>query len=1340
MDHKKVLHELIQLWKDNKVFEKSIEQRPEELEIITYDGPPFASGTPHYGHGLVSIMKDALARYKTMQWYRVERKWWRDCHGLPVEKFVEKQLGIDGKKDIENKLGVEKFVEACRATVNNVNDEWRIFVDMVGRWADMDNAYFTMDLDFMESVMWVFSKMYKQNLVYKGFAIQWYCPSCATALSNSEINDGYKDRQDPAITVKFQVVNSGNPSVWQTCDGNTCYVQWVIKDENGRMLSLFNKKHNSRQFPGGKIEKWEKAEIALAREIEEELAVKATVGKHIGDKKVIMDGEACCIHLYEASITGEPVIQEKNKHAYIDYVELVEAENTRWYGYKVLHAVMTDDGDVMRFKDLLAYQQIQKHTLWDLPMHILAWTTTPWTLPSNMFLAVGNEIDYVQIFDLQTQEYYILAEALLSSYYKEAEQYVVLYKIQWKDLVGLQYKPLYDFYHQSDTITQEYKDKVHRVLAGSFVSTESGTGIVHIAPAFGQDDFEVVAQEFPRQDAKDWLFMPIDDYAEFTDAVAPWKGVRVYEANKDIIQDLKNRQLVVTNKTYDHSYPHCRRCDTPLIYRAMNSWFIKEQSIAQNTIPALNNITFVPETVRNRFRDVLKSAPDWNISRNRYRWAPIPVWESQDEKKNHIVVDNLETLFQYTKSGSSNITKNIFVRHGHAEHNIENRHETYGRSHLTQKGEKQASGIVKNIKKSLNAAQDFVIIVSPLRRTWQTMHPFMQDLFDVKTMKNLEKAYDECEALYRDLWDSGNLVKHVHSNKEKNFFHLGENVYVDFRITEPLLPELEWEVDTLVKEWTDQKFSPSGESMIDVYNRLHQFLCETNSLFQTQSVIIASHEDPIMLMIKAHRNFDFVKQHKRYLPSNASVWTHYWDNSRNCEVDLHKPYVDNYWFTLKDRTYKRISEVLDCWFESWSMPYGQVHYLGSKSDNKLLYPADFIIEWLDQTRGWFRTLHVLGQWLMEENAFNNVIINGLILASDGKKMSKKLKNYPDPQELFYKYGSDAFRMFVLSSPAVRAEPVRMWESHIEQTYKDFTAPLLNAYNFYSTYAAIDNFVAHTTRVYALADTTIPSEISTTDYLRMDLDVVVDCSETADTSWCTQVQMLYKTLANKKIIISHNCNLGDPTQRYESLLQEHAGKNVLIIAKQKTLESLRHNYYGMPFIANADVGVVPLPTYRITRDMDRWILAELHDTAADVESAMESYMLDAAANACLDFIEKLTNRYIRRSRRTFWASGMDADKLSAYNTIAYVLDYYVKLISPFAPFVSEHLWQDMHKKQEWFSSVHLQYMPVSCKYYVDQNLLQEIDLVRKIISLGLSLRSKHSIKIKQPLQRMDIALE
>lgn len=235
-------------------------------------------------------------------------------------------------------------------------------------------------------------------------------------------------------------------------------------------------------------------------------------------------------------------------------------------------------------------------------------------------------------------------------------------------------------------------------------------------------------------------------------------------------------------------------------------------------------------------------------------------------------------------------------------------------------------------------------------------------------------------------------------------------------------------------------------------------------------------------------------------------------------------------------------------------------------------------------------------------------------------------------------------------------------------------------------------------------------------------------------------MLYKTLVNKKIVISHNCPIGDPIQRYEALLQEHAGKNILIIAKHPTIESLRQHYYGVAFVANADISIIPLPSYRITRDMDRWILAELHDTAEDVESAMESYALDGAANACLDFIEKLTNRYIRRSRRTFWASGMDADKLSAYNTIAYVLDYFVKLIAPFAPFVSEHLWQDMHKKHEGFSSVHLQHMPLSSKHYVDQNLLQEIDLVRKIISLGLALRSKHSIKIKQPLQRMDIALE
>lgn len=236
-----------------------------------------------------------------------------------------------------------------------------------------------------------------------------------------------------------------------------------------------------------------------------------------------------------------------------------------------------------------------------------------------MFLAVGRDITYVQIFDLVSQQYYILAEDLLSSYYKNTSDYIIIYRSLGADLLDIQYTPLFDFYAHDASVDQSYKSKVYRVLSGSFVSTDSGTGIVHIAPAFGQDDFEVVAEQFPREDAKNWLFMPINEYGEFTDTVPNRKGVRVYEANKDIIQNLKDRHLLVANKSYNHSYPHCWRCDTPLIYKAMDSWFIKEQHIAQDTIPAIDDIKFIPETVKNRFRDVLKSAPDWNISRNRYR-------------------------------------------------------------------------------------------------------------------------------------------------------------------------------------------------------------------------------------------------------------------------------------------------------------------------------------------------------------------------------------------------------------------------------------------------------------------------------------------------------------------------------------------------------------------------------------------------------------------------------------------------------------------------------------------------------------------------------------------------
>lgn len=257
MDQKELISSLNAYWKEHKIFEKSLDQRSEKFQSITYDGPPFASGTPHFGHGLVGSMKDAILRYKTMKGYKVNRDRGRDCHGLPVEKYVEKLLGIDGKKDIENKVGVEKFIEECRKSVSNTSDEWRIFGDLIGRRADMDHAYYTMDLSFMESVLRVFQNIYNQNLVYKGFNVQWMCPSCATTLSNSEVNEGYKDRQDPAITIKFPIYNTNKEMLTayaSTQDGFIHITDNIIKRDN-KFLMLYHKKDLAYYFPGGKIEK-----------------------------------------------------------------------------------------------------------------------------------------------------------------------------------------------------------------------------------------------------------------------------------------------------------------------------------------------------------------------------------------------------------------------------------------------------------------------------------------------------------------------------------------------------------------------------------------------------------------------------------------------------------------------------------------------------------------------------------------------------------------------------------------------------------------------------------------------------------------------------------------------------------------------------------------------------------------------------------------------------------------------------------------------------------------------------------------------------------------------------
>ena len=652
----KLEEKVLETWKKDKLFEKSLKKNENNESYIFYDGPPFATGLPHYGHILPGTIKDIIPRYQTMKGKYVARKWGWDCHGLPVENLIEKELNLNSKKEILS-YGIDKFNEACRNSVLRYTSEWEKTIDRMGRWVDFRNSYRTMDAKYMESIWWVFKSLWEKGLIYEGFKILPYCPRCTTPLSNFETNQGYKDVQDPAVTIAFK-----------------------LKDE----------------------------------------------------------------------------------------------DNT----------------------------------------YILAWTTTPWTLPSNTGLAVGKDIEYVKVKD--GDKYYILASDLLSRYYKDVNSVEIAARFKGPELVGKKYEPLFPYF------THLENEGAFRVVIGHHVTTESGTGIVHIAPGFGEDDAEIGRKEgLP-------ALCPIDQEAKFTDEVPDYKGIQVKKADKDIIKRLKAEGKLIRQETYQHSYPHCWRCDEPLIYRAVSSWFVNIQKIKDKMIAANEKINWMPDHIKHgRFGKWIEQARDWAISRNRYWGCPIPVWKCEE----------------------------------------------------------------------------------------------CGEVICVGSIEELEKL--------------------------------------------------------------------SGKKITDIHKH---------------------YVDPITLKCK-------------------------------CGHEMH-----------------RVDEVLDCWFESGSMPYAQVHYpFENKEKFEANYPADFIAEGLDQTRGWFYTLVVLGAALFDKNAFKNVVVNGLVLAEDGRKMSKRLRNYPDIDEVFNKYGADALRLYLMNSAAVKAGDLLFSENGITEVLRNYHLPLWNSYSFFVTYANVDGW-------------------------------------------------------------------------------------------------------------------------------------------------------------------------------------------------------------------------------------------------------------------------------------------
>ena len=648
---------ILEFWQKQKIFEKSIRQREGREEYVFYDGPPFATGLPHFGHFVPGTIKDIIPRYKAMRGLKVERRFGWDCHGLPVEYEMEKELGISGKREIEE-YGIARFNEACRSIVLRYTSEWRAVITRLGRWVDFDNDYKTMEPDYMESIWWIMGELWKRQLLYEGFYILPYCPRCSTALSNFELNlGGYQDVQDPSITVKFKLI---------------------------------------------------------------------------------------------------------------------------------------DEADT----------------------YFLAWTTTPWTLPSNLALALGPEIEYVKVSD--GSEQYILAEERLPAYYKNPDEYRIVTRYRGKELAGIEYAPLFPYF-------SSLREKgAFRTYIADYVSTEEGTGIVHTAPGFGEDDYSLL------KDTEVPTICPVDGEARFTEEVSDYQGLFVKDADKQIIKDLKAKGVVVHHSTLLHSYPHCWRCSSPLVYRAVSSWFVNIQKIKDSMLGANSQIFWVPGHIRDgRFGKWLEGARDWAISRNRYWGNPLPIWKCQ-----------------------------------------------------------------------------------------------------------------EC----------------------------GHQICVGSRA----------ELEKLSK-------------------------------------------------------------HKA--------------------TDLHKHFVDEITFPCTadcGGTMRRIPEVLDCWFESGAMPYAQNHYpFENREHFEANFPADFISEGLDQTRGWFYTLTVLAAALFDKPAFTHCIVNGLVLAEEGKKMSKSARNYTDPMEVMNEFGADALRLFLMDSACVKAEDLRYSDGGVKEVLKNVIIPLWNSYKFFVTYANID---------------------------------------------------------------------------------------------------------------------------------------------------------------------------------------------------------------------------------------------------------------------------------------------
>ncbi len=1246
---------ILTYWREEDMFKRSIRHRSvkrldaldgigggtKEENFSFYDGPPFATGLPHYGHLLAGTVKDVIPRYQTMRGKRVERRFGWDCHGLPIENLIEKEHKIGTKKEIEA-MGVAKFNALCRASVQRYAKEWRAVVERMGRWVDMDHDYRTMDPDYMESIWWVVKSLSDKKLLYEDYKSMHVCPRCETPLSNFEVMQGYKDIDDYSITARFKL------------------------------------KEPTRLRPPGRT---------------------------------------------------------TPRQAYM-----------------------------------------------------LAWTTTGWTLPGNMLLAVSKKVPYVTVES--EGERYILAKARVEAVFKD-RPFEIVEETTGSKLLGLTYEPLFPYF-------ADEKNAFRVVDGSSFVTTEDGTGIVHIATGYGEDDyvlgkregvpavkhvgmdgkFSAAVTDFAGKDAK-----PEDDHMSGDTMIAGW---------------LKKHGKLFKAESFHHSYPHCWRCDSPLINYATSSWFVAVEKIKKDMLAANAKTTWVPGHIRDgRFGRWLEGGRDWAISRNRYWGTPLPIWRCPETKAMEVIGSRDDLM----RRNVIRFTKVTVLRHAESVGNVTPVYQgIVPGTKLTERGRKQAAETAKTLK-----AQEIArIYASPLSRTQETAMILgtatdaevtvddrlrevrfgayegksvdFSDLTFVKARRAHKLQTGQVESIYHfpgmETWSevatrTSEFLKEVlprHRGEHivivthadplltiKHFFHredpakLCHQPYPGFaeattfyydHATEAEMDLHKETVDTIAWPGSEDAatvhatFVRHGETSFNAEWKANGWTMEPltekgkNQAAETAKRLLKQKFDVLLcsdlpraretadIIAKAlkmkvtecpelrERNIgpwegksdkEILSKHPHVDPSFHTTSFHHETPDGKCEslsqfleraqtaqkkllaefpgkrvlIVSHGGMIRAFRALTENLTYreaaglmpnnagiypmplhpltKRTPEVLDCWFESGSMPYAQMNFPfnpTSRADSgnnpiPVNFPANFIAENLDQTRGWFYTLIVLSTALFDAPAFDHCICGGIILAEDGKKMSKRLKNYPDPMELMGTHGADALRFALMSSPVVRAETLRFSEKSVREATQNVLLPFWNTYSFFVTYANAANW--------------------------------------------------------------------EPT------------------GSRKTS--------GHP--------------------LDQWIRAEVQDLTNRMTKQLDAYDLSATCAELGDTIDALTNWYVRLSRRRFAGkSGIhavagpsaeaDQDRTAAIGTLYDVLLTLSQLLAPFCPMITEAVYLNLVPEDH--GSIHLTDWPDVRKLTEkEESLIVKTRLLRTIASLGMKIRADAKLKTRQPLSKAVIAI-